>query len=237
LTPFAPDDDALFDREPVVEAERLVLGRAGEPLLEAPHFALREGGCAVLEGDAGGVHAFLDAVRLLRPARSGSLRLFGRDARKAGLRARARLRGRIAFAGPSAALAPGLSLLENIALPLRLAGVTPRAYRDAVEELILDLALTAEAKTLAARASPPARRAAALARAIAARPALLIADNPLAGLAAGLETRALAVLGALQAERTALLFAGLPEAAAEALHASRHAISGGTLRAARELAA
>lgn len=234
MTPFAPDEDALFDREPVVEAEHLVIGAPRETLFESPLFALREGGCAVLEGEPAGLHAFLGAVRLMRPVRAGVLRVLGRDVRKAGLRARSRLRQRIAFAGPSAALAPGLTLLQNIALPLRLAGVSPMAYRDVVEELIVDFELAGEAKLLAGKASPTARRAAALARAVASRPSLLVAESPLAGFGPTLQRRAVSVLGALKAERTALLLMDIPSAAAESLQASRHEILNGVLRSARE---
>lgn len=237
MIPFVPEEDALFDREPVVETEHLVIGKPGEAAVEAPNFILREGACALLEGESAGMHAFLEAVRLMRPVRSGTLRLLGRDARRASLAARAKMRARVALAGPSATLAPGLSLLDNIALPLRLAGVAAVAYRDTVEELILDFELAAEAKTLAALASPPARRAAIMARAIAARPSLLIAESPFAGLSSALQRRSVAVLAALKSDRTALLLVDVPPAAAEALQASRHEIQQGVLRSAREAVA
>lgn len=230
VLPFTPEDDALFDRPAAIQAERLTLGRPRQPILVAASFVLREGSCAVLEGESLGVQAFLDAARLALPVREGSLRVLGEEARTLRMSARARLRARMAYTGPSASLAPGLTLAANIALPLRLAGVTPRAYREEMEALIEDLGLGGEAQRPAAEASPPARRAAILARCVAARPALVIGESPFAGLREPLRERATALFAAMRREGAALLLSGVSSREATALNANRHSVSGATLR-------
>jgi putative spermidine/putrescine transport system ATP-binding protein len=77
-------------------------------------------------------------------------------------------------------LLPHLTVAENIALPLRLRG-TVRAQRLApVAELLDRLGLTGRAGRLPQQLSPEQTVRAALARALAAAPKLLLLDDPLA---------------------------------------------------------
>lgn len=230
LSAYAPDD-ALFDRPLIVDAGDLRFGPKGA-WREARAVSLRAGGCAAIDGDPGDAALFLRVLALRAPVREGRLMLLGRDLRRAGVNARAKLRARIGVCGLGAALAPNLTLAENIALPLRLAGSRGRAYRDDMMELIEDFGLTSEMDTRAEEASASGRAAAALARALVQRPSLLIGDSPFAGLSETIAARALKAVEACRADGAALVFAGLPQAAMLALRPARFLAVGGLIRAA-----
>lgn len=237
LRPFLPDDDALLDREPVLELEQAVFARRGEaPALEVPTLSLRGGAAIALTGDPLGVEALLRAGFLLLPPRAGRCRVLGEDIRRLRLGGRARLRRRIAYVGAGAALDPALSLAENLGLRLRLAGAAPRAYRSEVERVIVDFELGQEAGRTAAVASFAARRAVVLGRALLAQPALLIGETPFDGLTPAVRERALWQCNALRLAGTGCLFAGLRPDEAHALEAPVYeAGEGGLLRAARRM--
>lgn len=224
-------DDALFDSPAALRLERVVAGLRGRARwLEVPHLEVRAGGCAHVEGEALGVHRLLMIARLLLPVREGRVYLFGQEARRGGLWQRARLRRRMALIGPEAQLAPMMSLTENIELPARLAGRLTRVAKGEVREMVFEFGLEAEAETLAAGASAPARRAAVLARAVMARPALILGDAPFAGVAERAQRAIHAALGALREGGAGMVFSGLSQAECEQLRASRHRIIDGVLR-------
>lgn len=112
-----------------------------------------------------------------------------------------------------------LTIARNVALPLDLLG-TPAAERDrAVSDLLKRLHLTGVADSLPKHVSRGERQLAALARAIAAGPAIVLLDEPFQGIgdetaktaAAMLQNmrkRGSTVIVATAEERTAALFAG-----------------------------
>lgn len=235
MRPFLPDDDALLDREPVLELEQAVFGRRGEaPVLEAPNLSLRSGAAVTLRGEPLGVEALLRAGFLLQPPRAGRARVLGEDIRKLGLVGRARLRRRIAYIGPGAALHPAMTLAENLALRLRLAGLSPRAYRIEVERVIVDFELGLEAGRAAAEASLAARRAVVLGRALLDQPALLVGESPFDGLKPSVRERAMIRCNAARLAGAGCLFAGISADEAGLLQAAAYEVGqGSVLRAAR----
>jgi hypothetical protein len=73
------------------------------------------------------------------------------------------------------------SAADNVALPLTLAGQARRATEQDVNELLSFVGLAAEADTRAGALSLGQRRQLALARALVAKPDLILADEPAAG--------------------------------------------------------
>ncbi len=224
-------EDALFDWPAPLCLENVLVGRRGRAQeLEIPHLEVRAGACAHLQGEARGVHLLARVVRLLVPVRAGRVLLFGQDVRRASLAARARVRRRMAVIGADAQLAPMLSLSANIELPARLAGRLNKVAREDVREMVYEFGLEGEAQTLAAAASGPARRACVLARAILARPALLVGDTPFAGISERAQIAAYAALNALREGGASMVFSGLTEAESTQLRANRHGVQDGVLR-------
>lgn len=91
-------------------------------------------------------------------------------------------RAKLGVLGEDAALDPTLTIARNVALPLDILG-TPIAERDrAVSDLLKRLHLTGVADSLPKHVSRGERQLAALARAIAAGPAIILLDEPFQGI-------------------------------------------------------
>ncbi len=155
-------------------------------VLDIPSLALGAGQALALVGPSGaGKSTTLDLAALaLAPDYAGRLVVAGVDAAALWARslhdALAALRARaIGYVLQTGGLLPFLTVAENIALPQRLAG-----RRD--PQRILDLAqllgIGAELDKKPAALSVGQRQRAAIARALAHRPSLVIADEPTAAL-------------------------------------------------------
>lgn len=119
---------------------------------------------------------------LLRPG-SGQVLLDGRDILALSDDERSDIRRRhFGFVFQFAELVPEFTLRQNIALPLELNGVGRQERRRRVDDLIGLLGLTAQADRRPARVSGGQAQRAAVARAIAHRPAVLFADEPTGAL-------------------------------------------------------
>ena len=115
-----------------------------------------------------------------RPS-SGSIEIEGVELTGLADRALARLRRRrIGLVAPPVGLVPGLSVEENVLLPLRLAGTGPeRAF---VEDVLHRCGLRELRSLRPVELTLEERRHAELARALVTEPAVVLADDPAAGL-------------------------------------------------------
>ena len=132
-------------------------------------------------------------------------------------------RQRIGFVFQFFNLLPTLTLGENIALPLLLAGTAPSEATRRARDLGERLGLTARLDAYPARVSGGEMQRAAIARAIVHAPSLLIADEPTGNLDSGNGARVIDLLAELNASLrlTILLATHAPEIAAAA-HRTLH---------------
>jgi putative ABC transport system ATP-binding protein len=112
--------------------------------------------------------------------------------------ARARL-NRIGFVFQSFNLIPTLTALENVAVPLELAGDAQPLAR--ARELLDAVGLSARAGHYPVQLSGGEQQRVALARACARRPSILLADEPTGNLDADSGAQVMRLLRALHAER------------------------------------
>jgi len=169
-----------------LEAAGLSLARGGRLLLDLPALSVPEGEFFVLLGPSGsGKTTLLRIVAgLLAPDR-GSVRLFGRDA--AGVPPHEREVG-VVFQG--LALWPHLSVRGNLALGLDRRVPDARERTRRIEEAAEELGIARFLRERPARLSGGEKQRVALARALAARPRLLLLDEPFGALDAPLRRSA-----------------------------------------------
>jgi ABC-type transporter Mla maintaining outer membrane lipid asymmetry ATPase subunit MlaF len=186
---FPPERPRLTETTaPVVEMVDVTI-RASDSsetaLVEGVHWTIGPSDYWVVAGlpGAGKSDLLATAAGLNRPLR-GTLRLFGRDT--AGLAEEewleARLRVGLVFEN-GGRLFNHLTIAGNIALPICYHGnCSPEEAKARVDQILHLTGLTAMANRTPGRIKPPWRQRAALARALATGPSVLLLDNPLAGL-------------------------------------------------------
>jgi len=155
----------------------------GNQILSDVTLALESGGFYLLTGASGaGKTTLLKIITLAEPPSTGKLFLLGKDAAALDRQARAALRRRIGIVFQECRLIDELSATDNVALPLRIAGIPEAQIAENVPELLEWIGLTKRADTPAATLSGGERQRIAIARAVVGRPELLIADEPTGNL-------------------------------------------------------
>ena len=152
---------------------------AGPEILRDVTFALEPGSLTFLTGPSGAGKSTLLKLMFLgeRPSR-GLVSLFGRDlalVRRSELPA---LRRRIGVVFQEFRLLDHLSVLDNVALPLRLAGKREAEYRRDVVELLSWVGLGQRLHDKPPTLSGGEQQRVAIVRAVVAKPDLLLADEP-----------------------------------------------------------
>lgn len=155
----------------------------GAETLSDISFTLAQGAFYLLTGASGAGKTSL--LRLLylaqRPSR-GLIRLFGEDVVTLPRERMPGFRRRIGVVFQDFRLIPYLSAFDNVALPLRVAGMDEREIETPVNEMLAWVGLTSRAEARPATLSGGEQQRVALARALAPMPALLIADEPTGNL-------------------------------------------------------
>ncbi|MGD9615552.1 MAG: cell division ATP-binding protein FtsE [Alphaproteobacteria bacterium] len=153
---------------------------ADPPILSDISLSLDPGGFCVLTGAGGsGKTTLLKIVSLAERPSSGRLVLFGSDTGRLDWAGRAALRRRIGIVFQEVRVVEDWSVADNVALPLRLAGTAERDIGRNVPELLAWLGLEKRIGAPVSTLSGSERQLVAIARAIAGRPGLLIADEPI----------------------------------------------------------
>ena len=151
----------------------------GDETLSDISFTLARGSFYFLTGASGaGKTSLLKLLYLAQRPSRGSIRLFGEDAARL---PRARLPGfrrRIGVVFQDFRLLPHLSAFDNIALPLRVAGVPEADIAAPVSEMLAWVGLAERAEARPPTLSGGEQQRVAIARAVIGRPEILVADEP-----------------------------------------------------------
>ncbi|MCG8354861.1 MAG: ATP-binding cassette domain-containing protein [Kiloniellales bacterium] len=152
---------------------------AGPYILRGASFQLEPGSFHFVTGPSGaGKSSLLKLMYLAHRPSEGHVSLFGRDVRELSRREEALLRRRIGVVFQDFRLLDHLSALENVALPLRVAGHPEGKVISHVTELLSWVGLADHLDAQPPTLSGGQQQRVAIARAVIARPSLLIADEP-----------------------------------------------------------
>lgn len=170
--------------------------------LSGIHLEIRHGDYVSISGPSGcGKSTLLAILGLLDSPTSGSYRLRGEPVEHLDHVERARVRNReIGFIFQSFNLIGDLTVWENIELPLTYRGLTASERRERVEQSLAKVAMTQRARHFPAQLSGGQQQRVAVARALAGRPAILLADEPTGNLDSKNGEAVMAILRELHAE-------------------------------------
>lgn len=156
----------------------LAYGDGAETLSDI-NVQLGEGEFRFLTGPSGaGKTSLLKMIYLaMRPTR-GRFHLFGEDAMHAPREALPPLRRRIGVVFQEFRLLNHLTAYDNVALPMKVAGINQNQYREDVSELLNWVGLGDRMDAKPATLSGGEQQRVALARALVSKPDLILADEP-----------------------------------------------------------
>ena len=179
-----PVTDALPSTAPYLTLRGVEKGYGTVPVLRGIDLDLPRGTITAITGPSGAGKTTLLMIMgtLMRPDR-GEVRILGQDPAALRPRALAALRRRaIGLVFQSPRLLPELSALENAALPLLLHGTAPRRARAQAEQCLRAIGLGDRLGHRPPQLSGGEAARVAIARAVALRPPILLADEPAAAL-------------------------------------------------------
>lgn len=142
-------------------------------------FALLEGTFHFLTGASGaGKSSLLNLIHLSMHPTRGRLCLLGQDVTRISRSDIPFFRSQISFVFQDFRLLDHLTSLENVALPLRLQGVSPQKYRAYALELLKWVGLEEVYNAYPPTLSGGQKQRVAIARAVITQPKILLADEP-----------------------------------------------------------
>lgn len=153
-------------------------GRAAEVLRDVT-FTVETGSFHFITGASGaGKSSLLKLIYLAEKPSRGRIEMFGRDVTRMSGEERMKMRRRIGVVFQELRLLEHLTAFDNAALPLRIAGHKPQEYRADVAELLAWVGLKDRMGAYPSALSGGEKQRLAIARAVVARPHILLADEP-----------------------------------------------------------
>ena len=174
--------------DPIVRLEGVTKsygeGDATRHVLRNVSLSFTRGEFDVLLGKSGsGKSTLLNLIAGIDDATSGRIWIEGREMTAMGDTERTLMRRqRMGFIFQAFNLIPTLTVLENVTMPLELAGAPPRKARDRATELLLAVGLVGRGKDFPDKLSGGEQQRVAIARALVNDPALVLADEPTGNL-------------------------------------------------------
>lgn len=182
--------------------------RAGVTGLEGVDLELPQGGFVLIHGEAGAGKSLLMGLAglTLRPG-AGRVEVLGLNPWRLSPAGRARLRRRVGLVSQDLDLIEDLTVAGNAALPMQIAGARPETRQRDVAELLSWMGLAGKADARPADLDHDERQRLAVARAVAGRPEIILADEPVGWMGPDAARRVLRLLLQLNRQGAALVIA------------------------------
>jgi cell division transport system ATP-binding protein len=206
------------------------VGPVKVPALSDVSFRVTKGEFVTLHGASGAGKTTL--LRMLYRddlPTEGEIEVLGHDVPKLRRREVAAMRRSIGVVFQDAKLLPGRTVYENVAFVLRVLGTPRREITPRVFDALRAVGMSSRAQAYPAQLSQGEAQRAALARAIARKPLLLLADEPTGSLDEGMAGEVLDVIKDIWAGGTTVLFATHQRAVATALRQRTLALQAGRI--------
>jgi putative ABC transport system ATP-binding protein len=168
---------------------------------------VKEGEFVAVTGPSGsGKTTFLNIAGLLEELTSGDYFLDGKEVRGLSDDARSRLRNeKLGFIFQGFNLIPDLDLFQNVDVPLRYRGLSRADRRMRIEEALSQVGLASRMRHYPAELSGGQQQRVAVARALAGKPKVLLADEPTGNLDSQMARSVLELLEEINAGGTTIL--------------------------------
>ncbi|HUQ08126.1 MAG TPA: ABC transporter ATP-binding protein [Kofleriaceae bacterium] len=168
---------------------------------------VKEGEFVAVTGPSGsGKTTFLNIAGLLEEFSSGDYFLDGKEVRGLSDDARSRLRNeKLGFIFQGFNLIPDLDLFQNVDVPLRYRGLSRSERRTRIEEALAQVGLASRMRHYPAELSGGQQQRVAVARALAGKPKVLLADEPTGNLDSQMARSVLELLEEINAGGTTIL--------------------------------
>jgi putative ABC transport system ATP-binding protein len=215
--PSVTKETAMLDMRAVTKVYRTELVETHA--LRSLDLHVKEGEFVAVTGPSGsGKTTFLNIAGLLETFTGGTYVLDGEDVSGLSDDARSKLRNRkIGFIFQSFNLIPDLNLFDNVDVPLRYRGMSAAERKSRIEESLAKVGLGSRMKHYPAELSGGQQQRAAIARALAGTPRLLLADEPTGNLDSQMARGVLELLEEINAAGTTIVMVTHdPELAARA---------------------
>ena len=169
--------------------------------------SINEGEFVAIIGPSGsGKSTLMNIIGCLDSPTSGEYRLAGEPVARLSKDRLAEIRNRyIGFVFQTFNLLPRVSAEENVELPLIYAGVPPRERKERAMEILGRVKLKGRERHIPSELSGGQRQRVAIARALAARPKVLLADEPTGALDTKTAREIMNLFRELQAEGVTLI--------------------------------
>ena len=189
---------------------------------------VNEGEFVAITGPSGsGKTTFLNIAGLLETYTAGTYLLDDEDVSGLSDDARSRLRNRkIGFIFQGFNLIPDLCLYDNVDVPLRYRGMPMSERKQRIEEALVRVGLSSRMKHFPAELSGGQQQRAAIARALAGSPRLLLADEPTGNLDSQMARSVLELLEEINASGTTIVMVTHDQELAARAHRNVHVVDG-----------
>lgn len=222
---------------PIARLSGVGFGYADRPaVLRDVNLTLPHGSFHFLTGGSGaGKSSLLRLLTLAARPQAGRVSLFGRDVTDLPRRDTPALRRRMGVVFQDFRLLEHLSAFDNAALPLRLAGERPKDYADDVAEMLRWVGLGGRMEAFPPALSGGEKQRLAIARAVIARPRLILADEPTGSVDRAMAEKLMRLFQSLNRLGATVLIASHDEALAERVGATVLRLENGRLTLDRSL--